>query len=73
MNSHIEQSSAPRKMSGEDQMMFQDHVPFVDKVSKKRVAFDRREKKNPKLSSGYTIEDSLMTVYAATCLCATSH
>ena len=32
MTSHIEQRSGPRKMSGEDQMMFQDHVPFVDKV-----------------------------------------
>ncbi len=27
----IERDGA-RKMSGEDQMMFQDHVPFVDKV-----------------------------------------
>ncbi len=31
MANQIERDGA-RKMSGEDQMMFQDHVPFVDKV-----------------------------------------
>ncbi len=31
MASQIERDGA-RKMSGEDQMMFQDHHPFVDKV-----------------------------------------
>ena len=34
MAAQIERDGA-RKMSGEDQMMFQDHVhPFVDKVSR---------------------------------------
>ena len=71
MASQVERSGA-RKMSGEDQMMFQDHAPYIDKVrseSKLRLV-EVDENKKPFLTHALH-EDIIFEQSTARCIFCT--